>query len=45
MYGVIGDRMGMTHAMLAMALVAVLLVPMSLLLRPALNTAPAVVDS
>jgi hypothetical protein len=44
MYGVIGDRMGMTHAMLAMALVAVLLVPMSLLLRPALSTAPAVVD-
>lgn len=37
--GVIGDRVGMTSAMLTMAVVALLLVPMSLVLRPALSRA------
>ena len=43
MFGVVGDRWGMTASMLAMALLALLVVPMSLLLRPALHNSAAIV--
>ena len=45
LFGIVGDRLGMTIAMLAMAVVALLLVPMSSLLRPALDSRAAVLSS
>jgi FSR family fosmidomycin resistance protein-like MFS transporter len=41
LFGLVGDRFGITVSMLAMTLVAVFLIPMSLLLRPALARAMA----